>query len=114
MHAFCTRRRALRFGRLPATHLLVFPGKPDRPYFESWLRRTRKQLAASGRLSEIALILSREEGHSPQYWSSWLREVLEEEATPSLDLLTRIDAILAPPVRYDIPLETPPLFGDSC
>jgi len=88
----------------------VFPGKPDRPYFESWLKRTRKQLAGSGRLSEIALILSREEGHTPRYWSSYLREVLEEEATPSLDLLTRIDAILAKPVRADPTVETPPLF----
>ena len=88
----------------------VFPGKPDRPYFESWLKRTRKQLAGSGRLSEIALILSWEEGRTPQNWCSYLREVLEEEVTPSLDLLTRIDAILAKPVRSDIPLETPPLF----
>jgi hypothetical protein len=92
----------------------VFPGKPDRPYFESWLKRTRRQLAGSGRLSEIALILSREEGRTPQDWSTYLREVLEEEATPSLDLLTRIDAILAKPVRSKIPLETPPLFGDAC
>ena len=91
----------------------VFPGKPDRPYFESWLKRTRKQLAASGRLSEIALILSWEEGRTPQYWSSYLREVMEEEATPSLDLLTRIDAILARPVPAEIPVETPPLFGDA-
>jgi hypothetical protein len=88
----------------------VFPGKPDRPYFESWLKRTRKQLAGSGRLSEIALILSWEEGRTPQNWSSYLREVLEEEVTPSLDLLTRIDAILAKPVRSDVPRETPPLF----
>ncbi|MEK7951349.1 hypothetical protein [Luteolibacter soli] len=88
----------------------MFPGKPDRPYFENWLNRTRKQLAASGRLSEIALILSREEGRTPQDWSSYLRELLEEEATPSLDLLTRIDALLARPVQAEIPHQTPPLL----
>lgn len=88
----------------------MFPGKPDRPYLESWLRRTRKQLAASGRLSEIALILSRDDGQNPQQWSTYLREVLEEEVTPSLDLLTRIDAILAKPVRREDASETPPLF----
>lgn len=75
----------------------MLPGKPDRPYLESWLRRTRKQLAASGRLSEVALILSREDGGSPGYWSSHLREVIEERTTPSLDFLTRIDALLARP-----------------
>lgn len=91
----------------------MFPGKPDRPYFENWLKRTRKQLAASGRLSEIALILSREEGRTPQYWSCYLREVLEEEATPSVDLLTRLDAILAKPIPAEIPLDSPPLFTES-
>ena len=88
----------------------MFPGKPDRPYLESWLRRTRKQLAGSGRLSEIALILSREDGRTPQHWSSYLREVLEEEVTPSLDLLTRIDALLAKPLSRDKPEESPPLL----
>ena len=88
----------------------MFPTKPDRPYLESWLRRTRKQLAASGRLSELALILSREEGNTPGHWSGYLREVLEEEATPSLDLLTRIDAILAKPVTTRQEMETLPLF----
>ena len=84
----------------------MFPAKPDRPYFENWLRRTRKQLSASGRLSEIALILSGEEGNTPAHWSSYLRSMIDGEVTPSLDLLTRIDALLAKPV-------TPPSKGDS-
>jgi hypothetical protein len=88
----------------------VFNAKPDRPYLETWLRRTRKQLAASGRLSELALILSREEGHTPAYWSGFLREVLQEEVTPSLDLLTKIDGLLAKPVKTREASETPPLF----
>lgn len=88
----------------------MFPAKPDRPYLETWLRRTRKQLSASGRLSEIALILSREDGNTPAHWSSYLREVLEEEVTPSLDLLTRIDAMLAKPVKAGYQPESPGLF----
>jgi hypothetical protein len=91
----------------------VFPGKADRPYLESWLRRTRKQLAGSGRLSEIALILSREDGQTPGHWSRYLREVLEEEVTPSLDLLTRIDAVLAKPVSRGTPADPPSLFGED-
>lgn len=75
----------------------VFHAKPDRPYLESWLRRTRKQLAGSGRLSEAALILSREEGRTPRHWIDFLRDVLEERTVPSLDLLTRIDSLLARP-----------------
>lgn len=88
----------------------VFNAKPDRPYLESWLRRTRKQLAGSGRLSEVALILSREEGNTSAHWSSYIREILEQEATPSLELLTKIDAILAKPVKTAEGQETPPLF----
>jgi len=86
----------------------VFNGKPDRPYLESWLRRTRKQLAGSGRLSEIALILSREEGRTAAHWAGYLREVLEEETTPSLDLLTRIDALLARPAKSSRSEPEPP------
>lgn len=88
----------------------MFNGKPDRPYLESWLRRTRKQLSASGRLTELSLILSKEEGHTASHWSSYLREVLEEETTPSLDLLTRIDAILAKPVKAAEKNDAPSLF----
>ena len=88
----------------------MFPAKPDRPYLETWLRRTRKQLSASGRLSEIALILSREDGNTSAHWSSYLRGVLEEEVTPSLDLLTRIDAILAKPVKANSQPDAPRLF----
>jgi hypothetical protein len=88
----------------------VIHGRPDRPYLESWLRRARKQLAASGRLSELALILSRQEGGGPEHWSTLVRSILEEQTTPSLDLLTRIDAVLAKPVERTPATEQPGLF----
>lgn len=88
----------------------MFIAKPDRPYLESWLRRTRKQFAASGRLSEVALILSKEDGDSPERWSQLIRDILDERTTPSLDFLTRIDAVLAKPVDRDPPDEQPRLF----
>ncbi|BCX48717.1 hypothetical protein HAHE_26250 [Haloferula helveola] len=76
----------------------MVPSRPPRPFLASWLRRTRKQLAPSGRLSEVALILSQREGNSADYWNGWLRRVLEEEdLLPTLDQLTAIDAILAKP-----------------
>ena len=95
---------------MPHLEALVLHGKPDRPYLENWLRRTRKQLSGSGRLTEVALILSREEGNTPAHWSTYLRDVLDEVETPSLDLLTRIDALLARPVAKDKPAEQPGLF----
>ncbi len=70
----------------------------------------RKQLAGSGRLTELALILSREEGNTPTHWSTYLRDMLDEVETPSLDLLTRIDALLARPVATPAKEEHPGLF----
>lgn len=84
--------------------------KPDRPYLEKWLRRTRRQLAVSGRLSEIALILSREEGLTPAVWSLFLREMLEERMVPPPELLTRIDALLARPLHHAAAESQPCLF----
>lgn len=84
--------------------------KPDRPYLVSWLRRTRKQLAGSGRLSELSLILSRQQGDTPESWTAQIRSILDGETTPSLDLVTQIDAVLAKPVPRDSGEEQAGLF----
>ena len=76
-------------------------GKPDRPYLAAWLRRTRRQFAVSGRLSQIALVLSRQEGGSHELWRGRLAEILDERETPDFELLTKIDRLLAGPVRPD-------------
>jgi hypothetical protein len=70
---------------------------PDRRYLATWLRRTRRQLAPSGRLSEVALILSQREGGSPEWQAARLRAILEGEVIPLLDELTAIDHVLARP-----------------
>jgi hypothetical protein len=72
---------------------------PDRPYFQAWLRRTRRQFAASGRLTQTAVVLASENGGTSEEWSLRLRTLLEGGDAPSLDLLTRIDAVLAGPPR---------------
>ena len=73
----------------------MFTAKADRPYFQAWLRRTRKQFAVSGKLSQTALLLSRQDGGSGESWSTCLRNLLDGGEVPSLDLLTRIDTILS-------------------
>jgi len=77
----------------------VFSPNPDRPYFEAWLRRTSRQFAASGRLTQTAMVLAAENGGTVDEWRTRLRTLLEGNEVPSLDLLTRIDAILAGPSR---------------
>lgn len=80
--------------------------KSDRPYFDAWLRRTGRQFAVSGRLTETAMALAAAEGGTVDEWRTRLRIILEGQEVPSLDLLTRIDALLAPSSK------TPPV-GDS-
>ena len=73
-----------------------------KPYLEAWLRRTGRELSASGRLSEVALILSRKKGDDTGVWAERLRRILGREEDPGFELLTEIDAILARPARRDI------------
>lgn len=81
-------------------HSLVVPSlSPERPYFETWLRRTRKQFASSGRLSQVAAVLALESGEPSDTWRQRLRDLLDGGGTPSLDLLMRIDLILAKPSK---------------
>ena len=80
-----------------ATACGVFTGKKDRPYFEAWLKRTGKQFAVSGRLTQTAMVLAAEEGGTVDEWRARLRVLLDGDEVPSLDLLTRIDALLAGP-----------------
>lgn len=93
MTAAAARREARR----------VINVKPDRPYFESWLRRISRQFAVSGRLSQTALVLANENGGTPDEWRNRLLTLMSGGEVPSLDLLTRIDALLAgsAPARSD-------------
>ena len=65
------------------------------PYFDTWLRRTRKHLTASGRLSQVATVLASQDGTTPVEWEEKLRAMLEGNTTPGLEILVRIDGILA-------------------
>lgn len=77
----------------------MFTSKIDRPYFDAWLRRTGRQFAVSGRLSQTAMALAAGDGGSVEEWRTRLKILLEGREMPSLDLLTRIDALLAGPAK---------------
>ncbi len=70
----------------------------SKPFLFAWLRRTRKQLSVSGRLSELALILSREQQQlSESDWRTKLNAIFQGDEEPSIELLTKIDSLLAQP-----------------
>jgi hypothetical protein len=86
----------------------VFTLKPDRPYFEAWLRRTRRQFAVSGRLSQTATLLAAQGDGTTEEWSSRLRTMMDGREMPSIELLTRIDALLAGPSKAPAPPDSQP------
>jgi hypothetical protein len=78
----------------------VFTPNPDRPYFDAWRRRTSRQFAISGRLTQTAMVLASENGGTVEQWSTRLRSMVDGNEVPSLDLLTQIDALLAGPSSH--------------
>ncbi len=73
----------------------MFTAIVSRPYFDAWLRRTSRQLAISGRMTQVATALAKEDGCQVGDWQSRLRGLLDGKLVPSLEVLTRIDALLA-------------------
>lgn len=73
--------------------------KTDRPYFDAWLRRTGRQFAISGRLTQTAVALAADLGGTVDDWRVRLKTLLAGGEIPSLELLTRIDALLAGPTK---------------
>lgn len=69
-----------------------------KPFLEAWLRRTRKQLSGSGRITELALILARDGASLTQGdWILKLQAIFHGNDEPSMELLTQIDSLLAKP-----------------
>ncbi len=69
-----------------------------KPFLETWLRRTRKQLSGSGRITELALILARDGASLTQEdWILKLQAIFHGNEEPNMELLTQIDSLLAKP-----------------
>jgi hypothetical protein len=68
----------------------------SKPFLEVWLRRTRKQLSGSGKISELAWILAKSESQYSQHaWRLKLQAIFQGDEEPSMEILTQIDAVLA-------------------
>lgn len=71
---------------------------PPTPYYAKWLPRTRRALSDSGRLSELAEILSSEDQQPVVDWSARLRRILDGHEYAHPAIVFRIDQFLARPV----------------
>ncbi|MEP2777495.1 MAG: hypothetical protein ABJQ29_08185 [Luteolibacter sp.] len=78
-------------------------GGNTRPYLDAWLKRVGKQLSASGRLSELVLILSGGMNSENEIWRKRLQRILDREEEPDPELLMKIDLILARPTPRPAP-----------
>lgn len=70
-------------------------GSASKPYLAAWLKRTRRELAGSGRLTELVLSLSKSSEIDPQILRNRLTRILNGTEDPSFDLLTEVDSFLA-------------------
>ena len=90
----------------------MFVDSSRKPYLDAWLKRTGRELSASGRLSELVLILSRKKGGDPEQWRERLQRILSREEDPGFELLTEIDSLLARPSKASAPADCEAdLFG---
>jgi hypothetical protein len=65
--------------------------------YQSWLKRTRRRLATSGGISQAAARLAAESGGDTGHWRARLEALLAGDEPPTIDLVTRIDSLLATP-----------------
>ena len=73
----------------------------ERKFVSIWLRRARKEFAVSGRLEEVAHLLSAPDVGTPvmamRDWRGELQRLRLGEWEPSMEDLMKIDAILSRP-----------------
>ena len=74
-------------------------GGISKPYLDTWLKRTAKVLAGSGKLTELSLILAKDGEMDAASWRSRMQRVLDSEEDPSFELLTKVDSVLARPAK---------------
>lgn len=68
-----------------------------------WLKRLRRELAASGRRSQLAWQLSRQDGQTSAEWGRRLQQITSGEARPDPDLILRLENLLARPQAAPVP-----------
>lgn len=71
---------------------------PPQDRYQAWLRRTRRRLATSGGVSQAAVRLAAETGGDSRQWRERLEALLAGAEPPTIDMITRIDSLLAKPV----------------
>jgi hypothetical protein len=62
-----------------------------------WLKRLRRELSASGRRSQLAWQLSRQDGRPHEEWRGLLQAITSGESRPDPDLILRLEGLLARP-----------------
>lgn len=71
--------------------------RPDRPYLDAWLRRLSREMSVSGALSQTAQRLANDLGDSADSWKLKLSAILDGRESPSIDLVTHMDALWSKP-----------------
>jgi hypothetical protein len=87
-------------------------GTPGNHFRSRWLKRARRELAASGAASQLAVLLAGEDGVPAAQWERRLRQLLDGNLPPDPEILFRIETHLArpqdkvPPAEFSASLQT--------
>lgn len=84
--------------------------KNDRNFMKFWIRRARKELAISGRLTELVALLNSQETLIHQDWRSKLLQLRLGTWEPDMEELILLDGALARPRKPQRAEELTPLL----
>jgi hypothetical protein len=65
--------------------------------YDSWLAKLRRRSQPSGLLSQWANKLANQKGHTPEYWRSYLRSILDGETVAPPEFILDLELISAQP-----------------
>lgn len=63
----------------------------DQAFMQKWLKRLRKDLTQSGRLTELTMHLAGNNPDKAELWRAKIRAILEEEEKPSTEFVLAVD-----------------------
>ena len=64
---------------------------PKTSYIDKWLNRLRKEMAVSGRLTQLSLYLAKNSSQSSAEWQTSIRNIINGDTKANTDFVLAVD-----------------------